>query len=63
MILCILKGEMPYKMHEIIFFPEKNYLCAYPTLNFQTCYPKHTYIFSWPYLYSGTLRTLRRDGT
>ena len=23
-IICILKGEMPLKMHEIIFFPEKN---------------------------------------
>ena len=23
-ILCILKGEMPFKMHKIIFFPEKN---------------------------------------
>ena len=21
-ILCILKGEMPFKMHKIIFFPE-----------------------------------------
>ena len=35
-ILCILKGEMPFKMHRIIFFPEtknnlKKYVCAYPT--------------------------------
>ena len=22
-ILCIMKGEMPFKMHKIIFFPEK----------------------------------------
>ena len=22
-ILCILKGEMPFKMHKIIFFPRK----------------------------------------
>ena len=22
LILCILKGEMPFKMHKIIFFPE-----------------------------------------
>ena len=22
-ILCFLKGKMPYKMHKIIFFPEK----------------------------------------
>ena len=21
-ILCILKGEMPFKMHKIVFFPE-----------------------------------------
>ena len=27
-------------MHKIIFFPEKNIcMCAYPTQNFQTCYP------------------------
>ena len=33
-------------MHEIILFSEKqwkNNVCAYPTLYFQTCYPKHTY--------------------
>ena len=24
-ILCVLKGEMPFKMHKIIFFPEKKY--------------------------------------
>ena len=29
-ILCILKGEMPFKMHKLLFFPEK-YLCV-PTL-------------------------------
>ena len=23
-IVCILKGEMPFKMHKIIFFPEKD---------------------------------------
>ena len=23
-ILCILKGEMPFKMHKIIYFPDKN---------------------------------------
>ena len=23
-IVCILKGEMPFKMHKILFFPEKN---------------------------------------
>ena len=31
-VLCILKGKMPFKMHKIIyiFFPEKK-MCAYPT--------------------------------
>ena len=24
-------------------------MCAYPTLNFQIHYPKHTYFFIWPY--------------
>ena len=47
MILCILKGKMPFKMHKIIFFREKK-KCAYPTLNIQTHYPKHTYFFIWP---------------
>ena len=23
-------------------------MCTYPTLNFQTLYPKHTYSFIWP---------------
>ena len=32
MILCILKGKMPFIMHKIIFFPEKK---------IQTSYPKH----------------------
>ena len=42
-------------MHKILFFPEnennkeKKIMCAYPTLNFQTRYPKHTYFFFWPY--------------
>ena len=27
-ILCILKGQMPFKMHKITFFPEKK-LCAF----------------------------------
>ena len=30
MILWILKGEMPFKMHKIIFFPElKKNMCGY----------------------------------
>ena len=39
-ILCTLRGEMPFKMHKIVFFSRKKN--AYPTLNFQTRYPKHT---------------------
>ena len=33
-ILCILKGELPFKMHKIIFFQNKinkKNMCAYPT--------------------------------
>ena len=41
-ILCILKDEMSFKMHKIIFFPEKN---TFLSENFQTCYPKHPYFF------------------
>ena len=52
--LCILKGKLPFKMHKIIFFPEKETIkkmCANPTKNFQTCFPKHTYLFFvWPLL-------------
>ena len=53
-ILCNLKGEMPFKMHKIILFSRRNNYenkCAYlrPTENFQTRYPKHTYFFIWPY--------------
>ena len=48
-ILCILKGEMPFKVHKItLFFFQKKKLknmCAYPTLNCQTHYPKHTNFF------------------
>ena len=45
-ILCNLKGEMPFKMHKIIVVFQNNkyfkiYMCAYPTYNFQTRYPKH----------------------
>ena len=35
---------MPFKMHKVIFFPEKENMCAYHTLNFQICYP-NTLIF------------------
>ena len=36
MILCILKGEMPFKMHKIIFFLEKKIIkkkICVPTLS------------------------------
>ena len=47
-ILCILKGEMPFKMHEIIYFSrKKKCVPTLPTSNFQTCYPKHTYFCIW----------------
>ena len=26
-------------------------MCPYPTLNFRTRYPKHTYFFIWPNMY------------
>ena len=38
-ILCILKGEMPFKMHEIIIFPRKKYVCL-PYLKFSARYMK-----------------------
>ena len=37
--LCNLKGEMPFKMHKIIFFPEKK-MCAFnsnPTETHSKC--------------------------
>ena len=42
---------MPFKMH-YYYFSEKNknkkkHVCL-PYLNFQICYPKHTYFFIWP---------------
>ena len=40
-ILCILKGAMPFKMHKIIFFSRKKDMCAYHTKYFQTRYLKH----------------------
>ena len=41
MILCILKGIMPFKMHKIVYFFQKK-MWAYPTQYFQTRYLKHT---------------------
>ena len=50
--LCILKGQMSFKMDKIIYFSRKKIIkknmCAYPTINFQTRYPKHTYFFIMP---------------
>ena len=45
MILCILKGEMPFKMHKIIFFPDffLKKMCL-PTLSLNFIFfiwPKH----------------------
>ena len=52
-ISCILKGEMPFKMHKIIYFSRKKQhkktCVSYRSSNFQTHYPKHTYFFIWPY--------------
>ena len=31
-ILCILKGEMPFKMHKLYFFPEKKYVPTLPKI-------------------------------
>ena len=41
--VCILKGEMPFKMHKKSFFflffsRKKKKICVYPTQNFQTRY-------------------------
>ena len=41
-------------MYNIICFQEKNikkYVCLL-YLEFQTCYPKHTHFFIWPYVNS-----------
>ena len=41
-ILCILKGEMPFKMHKIIF---SRIYVRLPYLKFSDPYQKHTYFF------------------
>ena len=42
---------MPLKMYEIDFFFQekiiKKKMCAYPTLNFQTLFQKHTYFLTY----------------
>ena len=45
MILCILNGEMLFKMNKKKI---QKKMCAYPTLNFQTLYPKQTSFIIWP---------------
>ena len=48
LILCILKGNMPFKMYKIIYiFPEKKYVCL-PYLKFSDPLPETTYFFIWP---------------
>ena len=52
MILCILKGEMPFKMHKVIFFQKKKlnkkYVCL-PYLKFSDLLPETHLYFIWPY--------------
>ena len=45
-ILCILKGEMPSKMHKIIFFPDKKCVPTLPK-DFRPV-TQNTYFFIWP---------------
>ena len=41
LILCILKGEMPFKMHKnIYFFPENNIYVCIPYLKFSPVIPE-----------------------
>ena len=50
-ILCILKGKMPIKMHKIIFFPEKKIKNKYvflPYLKFSDPLPETHIFFIWP---------------
>ena len=43
------KGIMPLKMHKIIIFSRKKYVCLPPppSLKFSDIYPKHTYFFCY----------------
>ena len=47
-ILCILEGKMPFKMHKIVFFPEK----SVPTLSkiFRPVTRNTLIFFIWPYI-------------
>ena len=50
-ILCILKGEITFKMHKLYFLPEKEnkkYVCL-PYLKFVDSLPEtHLVFFIWP---------------
>ena len=41
-ILCILKGEMPFKMHKSIYFSRKKII---QKKSFQTSYRKHSFFY------------------
>ena len=52
-ISCILKGQMPFKMHEIYFLIQEKNMCAYPTyyldLRIFSTVTRNTHIyFIWP---------------
>ena len=47
-ILCILKGEMPFKMHKIIFFSRKNKYVCLPYLKFSYPLPGTHLLFYLP---------------
>ena len=48
-ILCILKGEMPFKIHKIIFFSRKK-KCAPSLPKIFRLMTWNTYFFTWPKL-------------
>ena len=49
--LCILKGNMPFKMHKIISFPEKKCknMCVTTLPKIFRPLTRNTYFFIWPY--------------
>ena len=64
MILCILKGTSPFKMHKIIFFPRKKKYVCLPFLKSSDPLPEtHLYFFyltlCWRFnpFHSGYLQT------
>ena len=46
-ILCILKGEIPFKMHKIILFSRKKICVPTPYLNCSYLLPETTHIIFW----------------